>query len=55
MRRTPMILGIVFLVLAAVVFLFGTGIRVLYSGGFFVMLGIVLLLNAKRSAHNSKS
>ncbi len=55
MRKAPMILGIVFLVLAVAVFLFGTGMRVLYSGGFFVLLGIVLLLNAKRSAHNSKS
>jgi hypothetical protein len=34
---------------AAVIVLFGEGLRVVYSGGFFLLMGIIMLINARRS------
>jgi len=46
LHKKALIIGIVFLILAAVVFVFADGARRYYSGGFFALLGIVLILNA---------
>ena len=48
MRVKLMLPGLVCLALAAVIFIFADGHRRLYSGGFFAILGVVLLLNARR-------
>lgn len=47
MKNLNLILGIAFLVLAVVVFVLADGARRWYSGGFFALLGIILLLNAR--------
>ena len=50
MRKSLLIPGILSLVVAVIIFVFGAGLRVLYSGAFFIMLGILLILRARRSA-----
>ena len=50
MQRTSLIIAIVCLAVAAVIVIFGEGLRVIYSGGFFVLMGIVMLINARRWA-----
>ena len=50
MRKALFIPGIFSLVVAVIIFVFGTGLRVLYSGAFFIMLGILLIIRARRSA-----
>ena len=47
MPKLSVVLGIAFLILAVVIFVLADGARRFYSGGFFAMLGIILLLNAK--------
>lgn len=48
MKIKAMLPGLLFLVLAILVFIFAEGYRRLYSGAFFAMLGVFLLWNAKR-------
>ena len=48
MRIKFMLPGIVSLALALLIFAFAEGYRRLYSGIFFAVLGVVLLVNAKR-------
>lgn len=48
MQKTFLILGIFSFFIAAVIFLFADGLRRWYSGIFFVMMGVVLIANAKR-------
>jgi hypothetical protein len=47
-RRLPLALAIACLVIAVLVFLLADGARAIYSGVFFVMLGVVALLSARR-------
>ena len=47
MKNLTFILGIAFLILAVVVFVLADGARRWYSGGFFALLGIILLMNAR--------
>ena len=44
---TTLVLGIACLVLAVVILVFADGARRWYSGAFFAVLGVVLLLNAR--------
>jgi len=46
MKKLAMVLGGVFLLLAAVVFVFASGLRRWYAGLFFAFIGIATLLNA---------
>jgi hypothetical protein len=48
LRKAPLFFAIICFVLAAVIFAFGAGARRVYSGLFFVILGVVLVANAKR-------
>jgi hypothetical protein len=48
MRRLKLIPGLVSIILAGIIFIFGSGLKVFYSGGFFLLLGIILLLNARK-------
>ena len=55
MRKIPLILGIISFVLAAIIFIFGTGARRVYSGAFFVILGVIMVANAKRGFQDNKN
>lgn len=55
MRNTPVILAIVSFILAAVIFIFADGARRWYSGTFFVLVGVAILLNAKRSSQKTQN
>jgi hypothetical protein len=48
MFNLALITGILCVVLSVVVFLFADGLRRWYSGLFFLLIGIVMLLNAFR-------
>ena len=48
MRNTPLAVGVTCFALAAAIFVFADGARRIYAGLFFAMLGVVMLLNAKR-------
>ena len=48
MKTTALILGIVFLVIAALIYIFGTGLRVVYSGGFFTVVGVLAIIYSRR-------
>lgn len=47
MSKTQLTIGVICLVLAAVIFVFAEGARRIYSGVFFTVIGVVVLLNAK--------
>jgi parvulin-like peptidyl-prolyl isomerase len=49
MRKLPLAIAIASFLLALIVFAFAGGARSIYSGLFFVMVGVVLLVNARRS------
>jgi len=48
LQKTFLILGIFSFLIAAVIFVFGDGLRRWYSGIFFVILSVALITNAKR-------
>jgi len=43
-----LVLGILFIVLAVIIFVFADGLRRWYSGIFFAMIGTVILVNTLR-------
>lgn len=47
MSKTQLVIGVICLALAAVIFVFAEGARRIYSGGFFTVVGAVVLLNAR--------
>lgn len=49
MNRTQLVIGVICLGLAAVIFVLAEGARRIYAGSFFALLGVVMLVNAKRS------
>ena len=49
MRRPPLVLAIVSFLLAIIVAVFSDGIRSIYSALFFVLIGVVSLVNARRT------
>lgn len=55
LRKTPLIFAVISFVLAAVIFVFGTGASRVYGGAFFVLLGITMLAKAKRGSQDNKS
>ena len=55
MRRLPLVLAIVSFVLAFIVIAFSGGDRSVYSGLFFILLGVVLLVNARQRDEKSPS
>ena len=50
MQNLPLVLAFFSFLVAIIVLIFADGARSIYSGLFFIMLGVVLLLNARRSA-----
>jgi membrane protein implicated in regulation of membrane protease activity len=50
-RNLTLVLGILFIVLAVIVFALAEGLRKWYSGIFFMILGVVMLLSFRRYLH----
>ena len=50
MNRFQLVMGLICLVLAVVILIFADGLRRWYSGGFFLLLGVVMLLGARAHA-----
>lgn len=48
MKRTSLVIGVLCLAVAAVVFVFTDGARRWYSGLFFAILGVAMLVTALR-------
>jgi hypothetical protein len=48
MNKVTLIVGILCMVLALVIFVFAEDLRRWYSGGFFAIIGTLMLLNAWR-------
>lgn len=48
MSKLSLVFGILFIVLAVIVFVFADGLRRWYSGIFFALMGTVALVNALR-------
>lgn len=48
MSRPALVTGILCIVVAAIVFVVADGARRWYSGGFFALLGAIMLVNAVR-------
>jgi uncharacterized membrane protein YccC len=46
MKKMPLIIGMILLLLAIMVFVFADGLRRWYSGAFFAIIGIVSILNS---------
>jgi hypothetical protein len=55
LRKTPLIFAVISFALAALIFVFGTGARRVYSGVFFVILGAIMVANARRGSQGNKS
>jgi hypothetical protein len=51
MSKSALVVGILGVVMAVIVFVFADGLRRWYSGIFFAVLGIVMLINARRWGH----
>jgi hypothetical protein len=48
MKTWTLIIGIAFIALAVVIFVFADGLRRWYSGGFFAVMGAAILLGRTR-------
>ena len=56
MKRFPLVMGLACLALAIVIFVFADGLRRFYSGGFFLVMAIVLIRASRQAAtENSNS
>jgi hypothetical protein len=55
MRMSSLVLGLVFLILAVVIFIFADGPRRFYSGGFFLILAVFLLVSSRKRAADAES
>jgi hypothetical protein len=49
MSKVGLVTGLLFVLLAVIVFVFADGLRRWYSGTFFAIIGAVMLVNALRS------
>jgi len=47
MKKLPLYTAVGCFLIALIIILFASGLKVIYSSGFFIILGIVLLVNAK--------
>ncbi len=50
MKKVQFGIGIVFLLIAVGIFIWGSGLRVVYSSALFILLGILSLVRAFRKA-----
>jgi hypothetical protein len=46
-KKSSLTFGIIFLLLAVVVFIFADGLRRFYSGGFFLILALILFASSR--------
>ena len=54
MSKASLAVAVICFALAAVILVFADGFRRVYAGAFFVMLGVVTVLSAKRSARKQQ-
>jgi hypothetical protein len=54
MRKTSLLSAVACFAVAAVILVFADGARRVYAGAFFLMLGVVVLVNAKRGMHKQQ-
>lgn len=54
MQKMAIVSGVICILLAALIFIFADGLRRYYSGGFFLLIGIVMLLQAFRRQNSNK-
>ncbi len=54
MKRVPFVVGIACFVLALTIFIFASGLRRLYSGLLFVVIGLAMAWNARRDSVEKK-
>jgi|GEM_PF-2657093 len=50
MKKVQFGIGIIFLLIAVAIFIWGSGLRVIYSSALFILLGILSLVRAFRKA-----
>ena len=50
MKKSSLVFGLVCLALAIVIFVFADGLKRFYSGGFFLMIAVVIFLASRRIA-----
>ena len=55
LNKIHVIIGIGCLLVALAIIIFGSGLRILYSGGFFVLLGIFLFIRVIRDKKKQNS
>ena len=55
MKKVQFGIGIVFLLIAVGIFIWGSGLRVVYSGALFILLGILSLVRAFRKAEEKQA
>jgi lipopolysaccharide export LptBFGC system permease protein LptF len=54
MRKSSLFLAILCFVIAIIIFVFAVDARRFYSGGFFVLLGVLMLVNSRRESKVKK-
>lgn len=55
MKKISLVAGIACFVLALIIFIFASGLRRFYSGLFFVVIGVVMVWNARGGSSEEKS
>ncbi|MEE4311543.1 MAG: hypothetical protein V2J62_06705 [candidate division KSB1 bacterium] len=48
MNKTQLIIGIISLLIAIMIIIFGNGLRVIYSSALFIFLGVLMIFRAAR-------
>jgi len=54
MNKKYLIIGIICFIIALMIIIFGSGLRVVYSSALFILFGIILTLNAVIRSKNKK-
>ena len=55
MKNIKFYIGMIFLAIAAVIILYVDDMRAFYSGGFFALLGIYLIISDRRESRSKSS
>jgi hypothetical protein len=50
MQKAQLFFGIICFALAVIIFAFAGGLRRIYSGVFFLIIGLIMVVNARRKA-----
>jgi hypothetical protein len=55
MKNVQLITGVVFLLLGIVIFVLVSDMRAIYSGGFFIILGIYLIIKSRGDSNKEEA